>query len=675
MLNEILTSGKTVVLDGFATTSGPFSGPWVWLGEPFNGLDGDFLGTFITTSFVNRSEPLHPNSLIGRRQNDVPDDGVRRYTGNSLRGGAGVSIIPYVSGWGSYADRIKALFTDWKFDRGEAPRASEGENSCLHENLFGTVVNDPTSRLLFLDDGEVHDKSTVPFNKALFVEQSNWSLFLRDVEHFQPAQREPFIGYYYCAKYLAEIAEDVRSGAWDIVYFQNPRKYVDFDFDVTPSGHVSRISYTFLVDRRVGDPGPMGIRAHRVDHTFAFGLNPDYAYIGGYLELNEVSPYTHKVSIRELACLDFHVGPPAQPSDWLTVFDHRTGQYFNDPQYEAIFEGRWAGAGSPSEPYEYELTTQTVLGSDILPMELPNLIGHSPSVGYYNSGDGSFLSFMALAHTYVPDCVSAAFMSNSVAVDEMLGALGADHIETLNELGDILSPIDVVKAFYHLKDIRGAVACMSGFLSFLADAKLTYSLAVAPTIGVAEQLSSDLIPVIARMKNAEQLQRSDGEWKGVVENPGHGFSAFHVTLRSHVRARLRSGTLLASVLPLNSLGLLPSTSQLWNLIPLSFVLDWRTRTGDALGIIDKSTALLAIECQYTVNSFTIEYFFDDDELRRYGCARKILDNGSYKVGYRLYGRYVSPVLSFLGPTRLPVMGRIGVPDWALAGSLVYKIVT
>lgn len=79
--------------------------------------------------------------------------------------------------------------------------------------------------------------------------------------------------------------------------------------------------------------------------------------------------------------------------------------------------------------------------------------------------------------------------------------------------------------------------------------------------------------------------------------------------------------------------------------------------------------MLALNVPGSVNSIKIEYPFQEYDELHYNF--EVVDDGSF-TGYRLFDRYSLSGLPFLVPSKLPVFAAHGVPDWALAGSLLYK---
>jgi hypothetical protein len=145
--------------------------------------------------------------------------------------------------------------------------------------------------------------------------------------------------------------------------------------------------------------------------------------------------------------------------------------------------------------------------------------------------------------------------------------------------------------------------------------------------------------------------------------------------RSKVRLSLSADSVLMALLPVRSLGLLPSLSQLWDLVPLSFVADWFTPIDEYLDVVDAQAIFLGLECHYAVHSVNLSYIFSQDDRAMFDFG--FLGEGSpvfEESGYRLYVRWVDGNLPVLTSSRLDFFGGLHVPDYGTLGSLLYKII-
>jgi hypothetical protein len=108
-------------------------------------------------------------------------------------------------------------------------------------------------------------------------------------------------------------------------------------------------------------------------------------------------------------------------------------------------------------------------------------------------------------------------------------------------------------------------------------------------------------------------------------------------------------------------------SNFWDLFPLSFVLDQWTKTGKGLDIFEKQLLMLAMEVEYCIHSFKIQYPFSDGDMEDFSFSADS-ENGA---GYKQYTRIVSSKLPVFGPTSYPV-NKPSLLSYSTLGSLAYK---
>lgn len=303
-----------------------------------------------------------------------------------------------------------------------------------------------------------------------------------------------------------------------------------------------------------------------------------------------------------------------------------------------------------------------------------DFVGFSPlSNSYYSGGKKSLQTFSTVMENKFPRCVAGNAVSSIDAVNSHFGQLSkADHIEAIVELREILAPLNLFKAAVALVHRGGGG--LKGLVDLLADAKLTYSFAISPTFNDAVEVSRNLRKFIRKLNDSRLFGTHTIYGKKTYRVQDDSFLPFRdvrVVCRSKIRVGTNADTILPYILPARGLGLLPSFSSAWNLIPLSFVADWLTRTGSSLSLLEDQAVLLMLNLEYSVHSISIIYDFDGEDME---------DNGFHvegasedPAGYKYYVRYVLPrTIPFAGPTVLPLIGNIGIPDYGTAGALLYK---
>jgi len=305
---------------------------------------------------------------------------------------------------------------------------------------------------------------------------------------------------------------------------------------------------------------------------------------------------------------------------------------------------------------------------------------------YRRSHNRCFATYISRAMDLQKDLYALAFKSTKDAVDTYYSSVSSNHIEFLAELNDLASPIDVAKNFNQVsarvfaqplpKPLGRKLGVLRSLLSVLADAKLVYSLAIAPTFRDALDTAKKAESILSRFSSLidgkpEELR---GKFSLQVPEELSGFPGTFAVARSKVIVQFHPDSYLTGLFKLRAWGLLPSLSSLWDLLPWSFVLDWATHTGAQLDEVDASFMLNALDVVYSVHSVKLGWNFDPDTLAEYDVhIPSRLSSDSTIDGYVFYDRWAAQFLPQLSPTRLPLWGPSEVPDWTLLGALIYKL--
>jgi len=129
---------------------------------------------------------------------------------------------------------------------------------------------------------------------------------------------------------------------------------------------------------------------------------------------------------------------------------------------------------------------------------------------------------------------------------------------------------------------------------------------------------------------------------------------------------LSSYGLLSSLLQLDGLGIMPKPSNLWDLMPFSFVLNWLTGVGTAMRRAEYMTCMATIPAYY-VHSYTLTSPFTTDELASWRTATSTDGQLSLKLFYRDISLFSpAPRDSMFGfgiPRSLPPLGTVAALLW------------
>jgi hypothetical protein len=316
----------------------------------------------------------------------------------------------------------------------------------------------------------------------------------------------------------------------------------------------------------------------------------------------------------------------------------------------------------------------------VVPASVGNLTGLDQNGLVVHTGLGSLPRFRGIALSLLTDSFSGNFLSSKEAIDKEFQQLEANHLETMSEVADLGGIISILKIIKYIGNFkRRPVPAILQILSVVSDAVLTYSFGLAPTLSSCEELADKAKPLLARLTSISTPKTANGKF--TYEIPDEFTSEFigtRLVCRSKIRYSVNPDSYLSALLPIKSLGLLPTLSSLWDLVPFSFLVDQILHVGSNQEDIESVVSILAMNIHYTVNSMCFTYDLTEDDCIVAGIIPDVSvehDNaGDTTPRYSIYCRYVLDTIPVLGPSRLRFHGEVGLPDWLTSSALLYKLV-
>jgi hypothetical protein len=295
-------------------------------------------------------------------------------------------------------------------------------------------------------------------------------------------------------------------------------------------------------------------------------------------------------------------------------------------------------------------------------------IGYEPTTRLYYDGSSarSYARFLQTFGKKIPSFTFGCYDSFVDAIDNYMPGVDGNHLETLSDLRGLLAPLDLLAAV-HMFLKTGYKGGLTSFLDFVSDGILTYRFGVSPLVDDTKDLAEKIRGIAEALKHG--LYESTLYGKAVFTNLTDEalFSPYTVICRTKVRVKPKADSLLPFILPLKSLGLLPSLSHIWDLVPYSWATDAGFDIGGSLQYLDSSLYKELFEICYTVNSVEVSY----DILNEY--TSNLFWEGEYgSPAYKIYTRGVLDKLApSLGPTSLPLIGK-PLASFDVYGSILYR---
>lgn len=261
--------------------------------------------------------------------------------------------------------------------------------------------------------------------------------------------------------------------------------------------------------------------------------------------------------------------------------------------------------------------------------------------------EGRIRQFERTVDDFFPQLTPTAFYATADALEQSRVALSNNWIETLSELGELKSL---------LPDISGALAVIRKaaskdptavieLIDWAANSYLKYKFGIAPDAAAIQEAYEFGGRLVNELQQAggNQVYTARGAFKWTFPDELcqelFGPGAAYLTTRAKYRFKYDASSAIGQWLGLRAVGLAPTFTNLWDLVPWSFVIDWFTGLGDRFSDIDNQLAIFCVSTHYTLLSYSIDYYPSDSALAEYGLASV----PGKPVKLRAYRRHLSSV--------------------------------
>jgi len=243
-----------------------------------------------------------------------------------------------------------------------------------------------------------------------------------------------------------------------------------------------------------------------------------------------------------------------------------------------------------------------------------------------------------------------------------------NSLESVPELPGMLKSITDVKKIGKVFSLftSGSPLAWLGLIDLLAEGYLLYKYGVKPLVSDVEEARE----IATRYANQIDFwskglpRRLNGVFKYEIPDAVPGIpGTVVVDVRTTMALRSSPAGVLAYIFAMDEVGLLPTLSRLWDLVPFSFVVDWFTGLSARFEDIDASAKRFALELDYYVHTWTYKLYPDSKFLAPY--APKL----GYKPmpHFRVFKREISCFHPILRQTKYDFHPSKGLKNHLLAG--------
>jgi hypothetical protein len=269
----------------------------------------------------------------------------------------------------------------------------------------------------------------------------------------------------------------------------------------------------------------------------------------------------------------------------------------------------------------------------------------------------------------------ASFYSSSDALHKATDVLQSNNIENLTQLSGILGLLPDFPNISRViaKAAQRDPAAILETVDILADAWLAFRFSQAPTAkdvnelthtAVKEELESIIHRTEQTIYGEFHFNFNQADVESVLKLPGR----LSIVTRSKIRIHTDMTTLLTSYLTANSIGMMPTLSRLWAIVPFSFVVDWFAGIGNRLKSIDDQLLWMALGTNWCLHSFKLSYFPTDEELSTFGLKTSSDD----PLRLVFYSREFSRLMPRLADSRFDYQSPSHGPNPITVGALVWQ---
>lgn len=269
------------------------------------------------------------------------------------------------------------------------------------------------------------------------------------------------------------------------------------------------------------------------------------------------------------------------------------------------------------------------------------------------------------------DISASAIFSAVAAFQDLEGSLDVNILQNLQKLPLLAEAIPDIKRLVNVvKSLRQGVApkSLKDLMDALTSEELRYSFMIRPYGKVVNEYLPQLAAFVGELDSGF-VRSGYGSFSTQLPQGSLGRESVHLTTRTKVVMDCSLKGLLSTICGLDAIGLLPKMSNLADLYPLSFVLNWFTGTLSSMRRAE--TAILMIDLPaYYVITYLITSPFTSSEMETY----KLSNTSDDPLSMRVFVRDVTDVAPLPRDSRFGFGQPSGLPPLGTLGSLLWQLI-
>lgn len=267
----------------------------------------------------------------------------------------------------------------------------------------------------------------------------------------------------------------------------------------------------------------------------------------------------------------------------------------------------------------------------------------------------------------------SSFISSADALDKSMVAFSGNLLQNLQHIKDIASLFPDPADFERLitKAIKGDPSAIKEVFDLISSYILKYRFQIAPLLRDLEK-ARELDLVLVQQAAKVQELTTYGQFHYVFTDDENWMrdGKLELVTRSKVRFISDPSTLMGQLLMANSIGLLPTLSRIWQLLPFSFVVDWFTNMSKRLHLVDDQILWLALRVAFCTHSYKVTYYPSEDYLSEFNLANSVPGE---PFGVSMYIREFTRITPRLVDSQYDFLRVTRGPDPVTVGALMWQI--
>lgn len=266
------------------------------------------------------------------------------------------------------------------------------------------------------------------------------------------------------------------------------------------------------------------------------------------------------------------------------------------------------------------------------------------------------------------------FLAASDALTTNIEALKTNELQNLQHLPAILDLLPDLGAIVRLatKALDGDPSAIIDLIDFLTEEILKWRFQRQPADRSVRELADTDVNKVLSSLSQSKASTIQGKFRYTFSDSENFMVDGILKLETHAKIRVRSdiSTLMAGILTANAVGLLPTLSRIWALLPFSFVVDWFTNMSKRLKLVDNQLLYTTYGISWCLYSYKIVWYPSDTLLDHYGLVSY---DSANRFGISVYQREFTHWMPRLTESRFDFMRPTRGPDPVTVGALLWQL--